>query len=140
MRLPGQIPAGLRLDAPVSLLDLAPTVCAFLRNRVPAEYEGVSLKESLLGKSLPPREAVLVQSVSRRNPSLSPHSVITRNAKMTCYPGHPWGEFYNLDEDPLETRNCYRDLSGDVRARYYEHLFTMLDPTRFLPLIPNWES
>lgn len=140
MRLPGRIPAGLRLDAPVSLLDLAPTVCAFLRDRVPAEYEGISLKQPLLGKGLPPREAVLAQSVSRRNPSLSPHSVITRNAKMTCYPGHPWGEFYNLVEDPLETFNRYRDLPGDVRAKYYEYLFTMLDPTRFLPPLPPWEA
>jgi uncharacterized sulfatase len=30
-RLPGQIPPGLRLSHPISLLDLAPTICGFLR-------------------------------------------------------------------------------------------------------------
>jgi arylsulfatase A-like enzyme len=140
-RLPGKIPSGLRLDEPVSLLDLAPTLCGFLRGRIPAEYEGVSLHQVLLGEqTLPPREALLVQSVSRRNPGLALHSVITHEAKMTCYPGHPWGEFYHLIEDPQETRNLYRELSGDIRSKYYEHLLNMLDPTRFLPPLPEWET
>jgi hypothetical protein len=59
---------------------------------------------------------------------------------MTWYPGQPWGEFYDLAQDPEETENLFSTLPGEVRAEYYSHLLNMLDPTRFLPPLPEWEA
>ena len=51
-RGPG-IPAGVRVGAPVSLVDLAPTLCELLRWRCPADMEGRSLVPGFRGTLAP---------------------------------------------------------------------------------------
>jgi arylsulfatase A-like enzyme len=57
MRLPGRVPAGARIDAPVQLVDLFPTVLELtgLRDRTPANAYGRSLWPVIAGVPQPDR-------------------------------------------------------------------------------------
>ena len=59
VRLPGQASAGLEVSAPVSWLDLAPSVLALSGISSPAEFQGESLAEVMTGQaSLDPARSV----------------------------------------------------------------------------------
>jgi arylsulfatase len=43
--------------------------------------------------------------------------------RLTVYDGQPWGELYDLQQDPQELRNLWADPSvQDLRARLTERL------------------
>lgn len=51
-KLPGKVPAGLRVATPVSLVDIAPTVCTLLGIEPLKTYEGVNLAPVFAGEKL----------------------------------------------------------------------------------------
>jgi arylsulfatase A-like enzyme len=63
VRAPGIVPAGLRLRAPVSLLDLSPTLQELTGLSWDADQQGGSLARSLRGGATPEGESILMESV-----------------------------------------------------------------------------
>lgn len=57
VRLPGQIPSNQCIDAPVELVDLAPTFLDFAGLPIPEHFEGRSLKPLLTGATHWPRKS-----------------------------------------------------------------------------------
>jgi len=62
MRLPGVIPAGTVVEAPISLVDLFPTCASLCGVPTPPEVQGLDYSRVVTaGDSPPPREAALIQ-------------------------------------------------------------------------------
>ncbi|MCW5891453.1 MAG: sulfatase [bacterium] len=68
LRWPGRLPAGLRIDAPVRLLDLTPTILDLVGVPAPAYVQGRSLVPLLRGAPLPPQPVVSEHGPPHRTP------------------------------------------------------------------------
>lgn len=104
MRLPGVLPAGLRVTQPVDLLDVAPTVLELVGVPTPPAMLGRSLLPLVFGGSLPPR-AILASS---REPLR--HSIAWGHWKLVRDDaGGGSLHLYDLTGDPGEQR----DVAGE---------------------------
>ena len=54
------------------------------------------------------REAVLSEYDDEFT-QLFARTVVTKNWKLTCYAGKPYGEFFDLNNDPDELHNLWQD-------------------------------
>ena len=105
----------------VSMLDVAPTLLDFAGVKIPPDIQGNSMKPLILGEPATWRDSLYyhyygVGASRTRNWIASPDGEIfgvrTKTTKLICYPrwkGGPFWELFNLDEDPLEMHNLYRD-------------------------------
>jgi arylsulfatase A-like enzyme len=98
------VSAGKRVKALAEEIDLAPTVLELLGAEKPAGMQGQSL---LTGT---PRRAVHSEfpDIKMRR---------TEDWKLVHYVHAPYGELYNLREDPHELHNLYDD-AGAARTRH----------------------
>lgn len=122
-RWPGVIAPGRRTGALVSLLDLLPTCCDLAgvelpvpeqhlddpSRRYPPLVHGRSLAPVLRGESQEHREACFIELLSGWRPDLNLRTVRTARWKLTLYAGQPYGELYDLEEDPHEFANLWSD-------------------------------
>ena len=110
---PGQFQAGLRSDALVELLDLAPTLLAAAGLPVPDEFQGDSLLPILSGAIPPDRHRAFVRSEYHDAVALPGASRATMIRddyhKLVVYHGHGLGELYDLHDDPDEFHNRWND-------------------------------
>jgi arylsulfatase A-like enzyme len=118
-RVPGQ-PGGHATQALASQLDFAPTVLDFCgvpipEGPVPAVVEapaqlppwpGHSLRPVLEGRAEAVREHVIVEN-DEDYLGLRVRTFITARHKLTVYAGRPWGELFDLQQDPLELHNLW---------------------------------
>ena len=113
VRWPGQGDAarGLRVDAPVLNVDLAPTLLELAGVPAPGPLHGRSLGGLLEDRGSPWRRAFLYEFFEE--PSFwIPTQLALRasDAKLIVYPGHPeWTELFDLASDPGEQQNLARD-------------------------------
>lgn len=115
--------AGRRVDAPVSTLDVLPTLLELLELPVPAEVEGRSLVPALDGSALAaatlvseatqPASAAFEQGRAWAN-DLKPKAVRDGPWKYVVAPYLGREELFRVDRDPLEQRNLLG--SGDPAA------------------------
>lgn len=100
VRAPWRVEAGGRFDAPVSLVDLAPTLTDLANIEKPGQFEG----ESLIG--ITPQQAAVRPAHMRWGSAVS-----TRKGKWRWTRYEDGGEeLYNLEEDPRE----YNNLLGNT--------------------------
>jgi arylsulfatase A-like enzyme len=115
VRLPARAGvAATRLDAPVSLLDLAPTLVDLLGVPTDAGFVGRSLVPLLAGGALPPRPVLGACTRFGRDKRMVvawPYKVIVDRAVGTA-------ELYDLAADPGERENLV-DRAGDDAARLW---------------------
>jgi arylsulfatase A-like enzyme len=116
LRLPGPSPTARVVQSPVSLLDLAPTICDLLEVAVPASFEGSSLRPLCEGKA-ERKSAPYAYSehdrfnVHKRSLRGERYKLIftadsgRNSAGVPIVPGY---ELYDLHQDPQEQRNLYR--------------------------------
>ncbi|MDP0491872.1 MAG: sulfatase [Verrucomicrobiota bacterium JB023] len=134
---PGKIEAGSRSSALIQNLDYAPTFLSAAGVEVPDEMQGRSLLplfESQGEKPADWREELYYHYYEYPSVHMVPrhYGIRTERYKLTHFYqfGDEW-EFYDLQEDPDELRNLYREPSaqeaiGKVRSRleklreYYE--------------------
>ena len=119
---PGHFLEGVMTQGLVSLLDFAPTVLDLCgvpvpEGEVPAEPEaplapppwpGRSLVPQLRGESDAVRHRVVVEN-DEDYLGLRLRTLITERYKLTVYPGQPYGELFDLMEDPGEVHNRWND-------------------------------
>lgn len=137
---PGLIPQGATSAGLVSYLDFAPTVLDLAgvpipEGFVPAEPEagnqlppwpGISFARQLRGEAGSLQDSVVVEN-DEDYLGLRLRSLITERYKITAYPGQPYGELFDLQEDPGEVRNLWDDagsqeLKQDLLVRLMERL------------------
>ncbi len=126
---PGQFQAGLRSDALVELVDIAPTLLDACGLEIPWQMQGRSLLPILQGRADPARHKT--QVVCEFKDSIGGHPDHTHGSmvsdgrwKSIVYHGHPVGEIFDLAQDPGEFDNLWHDTT--LRAeRLKAHLDAM---------------
>ncbi len=117
-RVPGGAPCSW--DVPVSQLDVMPTILELLDIDMPSDLDGISLARSLTDGAAPPERPVFSQYSG--NPTFGDlrRAVVTRRFKYV-YDPRDVPELYDLEGDPLETRNLaadprYADVRDELHA------------------------
>jgi arylsulfatase A-like enzyme len=113
LRWPAALPKGKRFSGLASQVDLAPTLLDAIGLHSSSDLDGTSLLPAIRGDSpleqnIAPREGIFVECVDDPN-HLRLKTVVTRGRKLTFYHGQSYGELYDLDADPGETRNRWDD-------------------------------
>ncbi len=136
-RLPGRIPAGAVLDAPVGHVDVVPTLLHLLGIDTPLGVQGQSLVPALapvLGVTADTslRPWVLTEYHTGFEPDLSLKQIDTGRYKLTYYGHDAFGELFDLQEDPHELHNRFADpacaaLRRDLQGQLLEALFATED-------------
>ena len=116
-RLPGQIPAGQFSHSLQSLVDYAPTFLDFCGLEVPADMTGLSQQAGWNGDESKSREHVIIEN--RHQPTtLHLKTYLDDRHKITIYFNRDYGEVFDLQDDPGETRNLWAD--AELRAELTE--------------------
>jgi arylsulfatase A-like enzyme len=109
VRAPGKLPAGRRVSGLVEAIDLMPTLLELLGVAKPDAVQGRSLMPLIEGKEPRPRRAVHSEFPTTK-------MVRTDEWKLVHYVRAPYGELYDLKNDPHELHNLYDD-PGYVKQR-----------------------
>jgi len=111
----------------VSHVDLAPTVLSLCGVEPVAGMDGADLSPALLHGDASPRRAALIEHMD--DPAkLRLKSIVTERYKMTVFLGQPFGELYDLAEDPGEVRNLWGSPEHEaVRRELYGLLLLELE-------------
>jgi arylsulfatase len=131
-RWPGVVPAGRTYEHVTSAVDIMPALLQACD--VPPEpgVQGESMLPALRGEAGPYREWALVEH--REEPQgMQTKTLVTERYKVTYYPGHPFGELFDLYVDPQEYQNLwdvpdYRALRGELLEKLLEALCRTEDP------------
>jgi len=119
LRLPGEVPAGLRIERPVALLDLVPTVLDLVGSRPSPRDEGSSLAPLLSGSD-PAPSAVFAES----GYADEVQGIVREGRWKLVHIPSQWDrdrmsgarfELYDLVEDPRETVNLAEEHPERVR-------------------------
>jgi len=111
VRFPPVTEPGQRIEALVASVDIAPTVLEVAGAPVGDHIQGKSFLPSLQGSEEPGRTSVFMEFFTYENPfpwlvDMDYRAVRTDRYKYIHWIHHPgWGELYDLQEDPFETRN-----------------------------------
>ena len=108
-RHPGRMPAGTRCDDLQSLVDLAPTFLRTAEIPIPRGMVGVDQTDAWRGQAPPPRDHVIVEN--RHEPTtIHMKTYVDKRYKITVYYRQPYGEIFDLQEDPEERVNLWDKL------------------------------
>ncbi len=114
MSCPGIIKSGLRCDALVELVDIAPTICELAGLEVPYYMQGKSLKPILTGEASPAHHKNSVYSefyscLVGCHDDIFATMYYDGRFKLVTYHGKDYGELYDLKNDPNEFENLWYD-------------------------------
>jgi arylsulfatase A-like enzyme len=118
---PGRVRAGVRSSALQSLVDLTPTFLSAAGIPAPRDMQGVDQLPVWSGEADDARDHVIVEN--RHQPTaVHLRTYIDKRYKLTVYRDREWGELFDLETDPAETRNlfhdpAYRDLRVELLSR-----------------------
>lgn len=121
-RLPGVIPAGGSSGAIQSLVDIAPTMLDFAGLPIPRTMTGVSEKPVWTGETARARTCALCED-HHEPTTIHLRSYVDERYKLTVYYRQTYGELFDLQNDPQETRNLWDDpasqsLKQELLLRY----------------------
>lgn len=127
VRWPGKYKAGLRCNALVEMMDLAPTLLEAAGLEVPSGMQARSLTSLLTGQSTKHRDSIYCEffdSYALYDPP--PMAVCVRNEeyKIVYYQNLNIGELYDLSKDPAETNNLWD--SSRARSAREEMMHTLV--------------
>jgi len=110
IRWPGRYKAGLKSDALIEMVDLAPTLLEAAGIPMPVGMQGRSLTPLLTGRTTKQRDSIYCEyfdSLALYDPPPMAVCVRTNEYKMVFYQKLPVGELYDLNTDPNETDNLW---------------------------------
>ncbi len=115
-----EIPGGRKVETMVGLVDIAPTVLAYLGMNDDFECSGRDLTASIKGNEKLPQRPVYIETLAPETLGWSPlKGLRTEKHKYIAPPGN---EIYNVKKDPGEEVNLYSkdkklvsELSGKMR-------------------------
>ena len=128
MRWPPHLPPGRRINAPVGLVDVAPTVLALLGLEPPPVADGARSQTLRLDGDVPPDRPVFFQRRPYAAPEYRGWSVGdpmfgVRRGRWKYIETPSGGELFDLSADPGETRNVREEqratadaLAAELRA------------------------
>jgi arylsulfatase A-like enzyme len=132
---PGEpVGRGVHVEAPVGLVDLAPTFCAIAGVAVPGWMDGAPLPRSAAEARTQRRQRVLTEWDSRHPSGVEMHLQTIHRDGLTCTRYEPGtlhdgteGELYDHADDPLQRVNrwddpAYRARRDDLLADLADHL------------------
>ncbi len=117
------IELGTRVRETISLIDLAPTLCQVLGIAQPDDFEGVSLLDNLRGKQPGPSRA---WTESSKNKTLLLGRVEQNRKWIFKTEDLNLTDIYNLDTDPLESVNLYRQIPQDTAKQMQDKTMKQL--------------
>lgn len=104
--MPGTVPEGGVSSSLQSTVDLAPTFLSFAGIDIPRCMTGVDEKPVWAGDKATVRDHVIVEN--RHNPTtMNMKTCVDERYKLTVHFKRPFGELYDLQEDPGELRNLW---------------------------------
>jgi uncharacterized sulfatase len=118
----GRVPEGRKSSAMQSLVDLAPTFLSCCGLEVPSLMTGVDQKDVWFGNSDEARDKVIVEN--RHQPTtINIRSYVDERFKITVYYNQPYGELFDLQEDPGELTNLWdspehQELKKDLLLKF----------------------
>ena len=119
IRMPGGNP-GTVVEELVELIDVCPTLLEWAGLKTPPEIQGENLLPACSGGSAPSREYVFAQSGAVK-------ALRSERYKLVYYPGQPYGELYDLRNDPHEIENLYGSAEHEkIRAGMLQALLDRL--------------
>lgn len=122
------VATGTRCAAPVSLVDIYPTVVEFACGGLDAR-EGALPGESLIALARePPKDRVVFSEMHDDGSMTGTYMVRRGDWKLVHYVGYP-PELFNLAADPREERNlASRPETAEIQRRLYDELHRIVDP------------
>ena len=137
MRLPGRFQTGLRSNALVELIDVAPTILELAGVPLPERMEGRSLLPILEGEKSPDHHRDFVRceyydTIDMFSPDIKlkgSYGTMIRERRYKCavYHGHDYGELYDLESDPWEHHNLWESEEHlSIRERLIRTAFDSL--------------
>ena len=105
--MPGDIPANSSNEAMLSLVDLAPTFLDYCAIDIPYSMSGISQKNVFKNKNEQVRDHVIVENNHEPRDVMNCKSYIDQRYKITVYCNKDYGEIFDLQNDPNETRNLW---------------------------------
>ena len=134
VRYPGQVPAGRTNTSLQALIDLPSTFLAAAGIPIPGVMQGVDQLPVWRGAAEQARDEVLVEF--RHQPTaVHLRTYIDGRYKLTVYRDQPYGELFDLADDPGELRNRWNDPAyAELKARLFQRFVNAelrREPTRF---------
>ena len=107
-KYPDNIPAGKRSDSLQSIVDLAPTFLSYAGIKIPFGMTGLDQREVWNGDENKAREHVIVEN-HHQPTKVHAKTYINDRYKITIYCQQPYGELFDLENDPEELDNKWND-------------------------------
>lgn len=131
-RWPGVIEPGRVYQGLSSAVDILPTLLEVAGAPPEPGAQGVSALPVLRGAAAPYRDWALAEH-RESVPGMQTKTLIGQRHKLTYYPGHAFGELFDLERDPEEYENLWnapdhQALRQDMLMRLLEVLCVTEDP------------
>ncbi len=108
---PGRFAGGRSIDALCQQMDLGPTILELAGVEVPPELEAVTMLSALEGKSWPGRDYVFAEQAKDGILTDTEFMTMVRSPdwKLVHFLDEPWGQLFDLTNDPHEVQNLWDD-------------------------------
>ncbi len=108
VRWPGKIRAGTTSAALSSVMDLGPTILSMAGAEPLPDMDGADLSPVWLGQREKARDFIIVEN--RHDPTtVCLKTYVDKRWKVTAYYRRPYGEIFDLENDPGEVNNLWDD-------------------------------
>ncbi|HEV2709740.1 MAG TPA: sulfatase-like hydrolase/transferase [Edaphobacter sp.] len=136
IRWPKKYKQGVKVDALVELLDIAPTLLEAAGVPVPSGMQGRSLTPLLTGAATKHRDSVYTEYFDANalyDPPPMASCVRTEKHKLSYYNNITTGELYDLEKDPGEFHNLWnasshKDVQAEMMQRLVSRMIETVDP------------
>ncbi|TBL68482.1 sulfatase-like hydrolase/transferase [Paenibacillus thalictri] len=117
------IPAGVIVEQPVSIMDIGPTFCDFAGADTAPRPDGVSLKAQLLGGVQQQERTIVSEFVYQMDGNIVPARMLRQSEwKYVAYAGYEaYAQLFHIATDPQELNNLYRP-DHEAVLKFREHL------------------